>query len=459
MPAVGAVRSFFTHDRSFYKKFFTMAIVLMLQNMVTISVNLADNIMLGAYSETALAGAAAVNQIQFVYQQILFAFGDGIVVLAGQYFGKRQMDPVRRIIAFAMRLGLFAAVALFIAATAMPHLLLEFFTTDEGIIGQGMLYLDVLRYTFVFFAVTQILLAALRCVGIVKIALLLSVVTLILNCSINYTLIYGHFGAPELGVTGAAIGTLISRIVEMGICIFFIVRWESTLKLRFRDFLQTSKTLTRDYIRVMSPMLVINFLWGFNNAAQNAILGHMEARAIAANSVASTLFLLVKSMAVGAASTAAYFISHTVGAGRIDLAKEYARTMQVLFIAIGVVAGITLYNLRVPILSLYNLEDATRLMADQFLIVLSVIVATMSYQMPANAGIVKGGGDTKYCMYLDLISIWCIVLPVSWFMAFVVNADPVTVIWCLNADQIFKGIPAFIKVNFGHWAKKLTRDA
>lgn len=436
-----------------------MAAILMLQNIVTISVNLADNLMLGAYSETALAGAAAVNQVQFVYQQILVALGDGIVVLAGQYAGRRQMEPIRKIVSFAMRLGLLSGILLFLAASCVPEQLIRFFTTDAGIIAQGTAYLSVLRFTFVFFAVTQILLAALRSVGVVKIALSLSVLTLLLNCTINYTLIYGHFGAPELGVTGAAIGTLIARIAEMTACIAFVLHGEKQLCLRFSHFLTASRTLARDYVRVMLPMLVVSSLWGFNNAAQNAILGHMEARAIAANSVASTLFLLVKSMAVGAASAAACFISQAVGAGKEALAKEYARTMQVLFVSIGVVSGLALYTIRVPMLSFYELADTTRAMADDFLLVLSVTAATMSYQMPTNAGIIKGGGDTRYCMVLDLISIWGIVLPASYVLAFLVGADPVTVVWCLNADQIFKCVPAFLKVNFGHWMKKLTREA
>ncbi len=445
-------------DRAFYKSFFSMFIILVLQQVITLSVNLADNLMLGAYSESALSGAAAVNQIQFVYQQLLLAFGDGIVVLGTQYFGKGKTDPIKRVSSIAMRFGLCLAVVLFILVSLFPAQAISIFTTDASIIAAGSEYLRLIRFTYLFFAVTQILLATLRSVGIVDIALGLSVLSLVVNCCINYTLIYGHFGAPELGITGAAVGTLTARILEVLVLILFICFKEKKLHLSLRDYFTFDRTLLKDYVRLMAPLLFVNSMWGFNNALQNAILGHMTARAIAANSVASTLFLMVKSGAQGAAGTASFVVGKTIGEGNMEKLKSYAKTMQILFVIIGICAGIILFLIRIPILSLYNLEPETKALANQFLIILSVIVVTMSYQMPTNSGIIKAGGATKYCMALDLISIWCITLPLSFILAFVLHASPVLVVCMLNFDQVFKGIPAFIKCNYGTWAYKLTRD-
>lgn len=448
---------FLVREKEFYRRFFTMAVVLILQNVITLSVNLADNIMLGAYSEASLSGVAAVNQVQFIYQQILLAIGEGIVILGAQYFGKGQIRPIKRIAAGAMRLALAVAVGLFLLVSCCPHLILSAFTTDERIIQQGMEYIRVIRYTYLFFAVTQILLATLRSTGVVHIALYLSVCALGVNCVINYILIYGHFGAPRMGVTGAAVGTLTARIVELAILLFYIHFREKNLLLKLRDYLKRDGALWRDYIRVIAPILVVNGLWGLNTAAQNAILGHMTSQAIAANSVASTLFMMVKSTAVGSASAASFLIGKTIGEGNRDKLRQYARTMQVLFVVIGIFSSILLFFIRIPILSLYQLESGTRAMADHFLLILCVVVVTMSYQMPTNTGIIRGGGDTKFVIKVDLISIWGVVMPLSFVMAFVVKASPTTVLWCLNADQIFKCVPAFLKANYGHWAKKLTR--
>ena len=432
-------------------------IILVLQQVVTLSVNLADNIMLGGYSETALSGVAAVNQIQFVYQQIMTAIAEGIVILGAQYFGKKETGPIRKVAAAAMHFALAVMAVIFLLASFCPHLLLSAFTDDEVIIASGMEYLKTIRFTYLFFAMTQILLGTLRSVGTVRIALGLSVWSFVVNCAINYTLIYGHFGAPELGVTGAAIGTLTARITELLLLIVYIAKKEHVLKLSFRSFLKTDAVLTKDYFKVMLPVLLVSSLWGLNTAMQNAILGHMTSRAIAANSVASTQFLLVKSMAVGTASAAAIIMGRTVGEGNMDKVRQYARTMQVMFVCIGIASGLLLFVIRTPILSLYKLEPETRQMADQFLRILCIVLVTMSYQMPTNTGIIRGGGDSKFIMKLDLISIWGIVIPLSFIMAFAVKASPIVVICCLNADQVFKCVPAFIKVNYGHWAKKLTR--
>ena len=445
-------------DRSFYGSFLTIMLMLVLQQVITLSVNLADNIMLGAYSEVSLAGVAAVNQIQFIYQQILTAAGEGIVIVGSQYYGQGKTEPIRIITATAMRFALIIMAGLFLVTGLAPHLLLSAFTNDEMIIREGMVYLRIIRFTYLFFAMTQILLGSLRSIGTVYIALLLSVWSFIVNCAINYTLIYGHFGAPELGVTGAAIGTLIARISEFFILAFFVFKKESVLRLKPGFILQKSRYLSRDYFRVMLPSMLISALWGLNTATQNAILGHMTPRAIAANSVASTQFLLVKSMAVGTSSATAIFIGKAIGEGDKKKLEQYSHTLQVLFVFVGLVSGCILFFIRGPILSLYRLEPETRQMADQFLMILTIVIITMSYQMPTNNGIIRGGGDSAFVMKMDLISIWGIVIPFSFFMAFVVKASPAVVICCLNADQVFKCIPAFIKANYGHWAKKLTRE-
>ena len=234
-------------EKRFYIQFFSMLIVLILQNVITLSVNLADNIMLGGYSEQALAGVAAVNQIQFIYQQLLMAAGEGIVILGAQYFGKNQIQPVRTIASIAMHFGIALGIGLFILVSLFPHALVQVFTTDEAIIVQGVSYLKVIRFTYLFFAMTQLLLAALRSTGTVEIALGLSLWALACNCTINYTLIYGHFGFPRMGAVGAAIGTLVSRITELLILIFYIARKEKILHLSPSMYMKTGRLLRKDY--------------------------------------------------------------------------------------------------------------------------------------------------------------------------------------------------------------------
>ena len=321
-----------------------------------------------------------------------------------------------------------------------------------------MRYLHIIRFTYLFFAITQILLATLRSIEMVKVAFYLSISTFCINCGINYVLIYGRFGAPEMGTAGAAVGTLTARIMEVLILILYIAKKEKTIHLRPGDYLRQDVTLGKDYFRVCLPMLFVQALWGVNTALQTVILGHMASNAIAANSVASTLFLLVKSMAVGASSSASVLIGQAIGGGNPAQTKAYALRLQKIFVLIGIVSGSILFLIRIPVLGLYDLSNETRDMANAFLIILSVVCVGMSYQMPTNNGIIRGGGNAMFVVKMDLVSIWMIVLPLSFYMAFVVKASPVIVVCCLNADQIFKCIPAFLEVNYGNWIRKLTRD-
>ena len=444
--------------RDFYRTFFALYIALVFQNVITLSVNLCDNIMLGSYGEVSLSGVAAVNQIQFIYQQLIAALGDGLVIFCSQYWGKKNITAMKKIMAAAMQGAVIFAVVLFVAASLFPYQLLSLFSTDPDIIQEGVQYLGIIRFTYLFFAMTQILLASLRSTEVVKIASILSLITLCINCGINYVLIFGHFGAPEMGVAGAATGTLIARITEFSVLIFYLWKKEKKLHLNIKDYFSIDSVMTMDYLKITLPIAVLSGLWGLNTALQTAILGHMTSAAIAANSAASNLFLLVKSTAVGASSATGIMIGKAIGQGDMNRVNSYSKRLQKIFVVIGVLSGTLLFFLRIPILSFYNLSPEAMKLANTFLIILSVVCMTMSYQMPTNNGIIKGGGNTTFVIKMDLISIWGIVIPLSFIMAFVVKASPAVVVCCLNADQVFKCVPAFLEANYGHWVRKLTRD-
>lgn len=446
-----------TKDKTFYRSFFRLMSALMLQQAVVLSVNLADNVMLGSYSETALSGVAAVNQIQFILQQLVYGVSNGMVVLASQYWGQKKTDPVRRLMSVAFWAAMAIAALLFAIVSFFPHGAVGIFTGDEAIIAQGMGYLSIVRFSYLFFAVTTILLGGMRVVEKVSIALYVSVVALLINCSINYTLIKGHFGFPELGAKGAAIGTLTARIVECVIVVCYVLYKDQRLRLRVRDLLRVDRTLAGDYARVSLPVVATSFLWGCNTALQTVILGHMSSSAIAAHSISSTIFLFLKVTSVGASSASAVLTGKAVGSGDLKKVKEYTRTFQLLFIGIGVTLGLILFLIRIPLLGLYVLEPETRQMANAFILIESTVLVVMSYQMCMNTGVICGGGDTRYVMIMDLIVIWGIVIPLSFACAFRWNASPVIVLLVLNADQYLKCIPAALYGNSFRWIRSLTR--
>lgn len=452
------MRQLLVKERGFYKTFFLLAGALILEQAVVLSVNLADNVMIGSYSEVSLAGVAAVNQIQFVVQQIAFAISNGLIVLSGQYWGRKQIKPIRQLSAVALRAGVFFALAMFAAASLFPEALVGLFVRDEAIIAEGVRYLGIIRFTYLFFAVTTVLLGVMRSVETVRLALGVSFVSLVVNCSINYVLIPGRYGAPEMGVAGAAIGTLTARILEFLIVCFYVFKKDGKLGIRARDLFRTDRVLARDYRKTATPVILQGTLWGLANAIQTAVLGHMSNHAIAAYSVSSTIFLLLKVAAAGACTAATILIGKQVGSGDRSRLKQYVTTLQVLFLATGVILCIALNLIRVPLLSVYKVSPQTYELASAFILIQSVVLLTMSYQMPVNVGIIRGGGDTRYAVILDLISIWGIVIPFSCLAAFVFHWPAVAVVICLNADQVFKCIPAAVYGNSYRWVRDLTRD-
>ncbi len=449
----------FTKDREFYKTFLRLCIALMLEQAVILSVNLADNMMLGRYSEAALSGVAAVNQIQFVYQQLVYGIGNALIVLGSQYWGQRRVAEIRSFTAIAVRVELLLAVALFALVSLFPEGALRIFTNQPLYVAEGVAYLKIIRFSYLFFAFTAVLLSAMRSVESVKIALRVSLMSLVINIAINYLLIGGNLGAPELGARGAAIGTLTARIVEFIVVFTFVLR-DQKLALRLRHLLSRNANILRDFIGVAIPTLGGALIWGIVNALQTVILGHMNDSAIAAQSISNTVFLLLKVTAVGASSAASVLIGKTVGEGDMPRLKEYTRTLQVIFVGIGVVLGLLMLLIRIPLLWFYGSEISreTYELANAYMLIQAAVLVVMSYQMPVNTGIIRGGGDTHFILILDSMVMF-VFMPLAWLGGLVWNWPVISVIICMNIDQAIKCVPAAIRANNYKWVHKLTREA
>ena len=454
--------SFFTRDRSFYRQLFSIFTMVALQNLVAYSVNMIDNVMMGSYSQNALSGAATVNQIFFLVQQTSITVCDSLIILASQYYGQGRMSPVRRIAGLALKLGLAWGIFYAVVCSLFSSQVLHFFTRDAAIIEQGNMYMQIILFTFPLFILTNVLMASLRCVGTVKISFYISVVSLVVNTCINYTLIFGHFGFPEMGIRGAAIGTLIARIVEFSIVLFYVRFKDQKLQLFSENFLSSSRQLAGDFIRVAIPVMLAGLLWAVSVPMQTAILGHLPrpdaSDAIAANSVAMTFYQYLKVVVSAMASATAVVMGQTVGRGNMNRIKSDARTISVLNFCVGLVLAVILFILHKPLLSHYSLTPNALRLADQIMVVICFVMVGMAYQMPVCNGVLRGSGDTKFSLLLNTVSVYAIVMPLSLLAAFVWQLPVPLVVLCIQSDQIFKGLPVFLRVRSGKWIKHLTRD-
>ncbi len=451
--------AFFTKDREFYRTLFHMLVVVALQNVVAYSVNMADNIMLGSYDQVALSGAATVNQVYFMVQQFAISIGNGLVVLASQYWGKRQVAPIRTLTGISLKLGIIIGGCILVICGFFPDLLLRLFTNSPEIIAEGKVYLLLVMWSFFLFMISNILMSALRAVEIVNISFYISIVSLVVNVSINYVLIFGKLGFPEMGIRGAAIGTLIARSVELIIVLIYLARVDTRLNLFSGGGVwRYDRELKRDFTKVYIPIMCAQVLWGVSVPMQTAILGHLSADAIAANSVATTFYQYLKVVVQAMSAVSAVLIGKSIGEGNIARVRSDGRTLAVIDVIIGTGLGMALIALRNPLLSLYNLNDEATLLALRLILVMGFVMIGMSYQMPVSMGIIQGGGDTKFTMKMNLISTWCIVMPLSFMAAFWWKFPVVLVVIVIQSDQIFKCLPVFVHFRKYTWMKKLTRE-
>lgn len=451
------VLGIFVKDVSFYRTFFPLLFVIVLQQLAALAVNLADNIMLGRYSELALSGASLVNQLQFTLQQIAAGIGMGIVVLAAQYWGQKRTEPIKKIISLGVKCGFFSGVLFFAISQLAPAGVLGLFTRDTEVIAEGVRYLKVICWTYPVFGLSNSLMYALQSVETAMIGTVMSCSTICINVCLNYCLIYGNFGAPELGIVGAAVATLVSRLVELGIILVYILFLDKKLHMKLWELLRWDGTYLQDYLKVSTPIVISGLLWGVAQAAQTAIPGHMSATAIAANSIAIILFEIFAVLGAACANTASVVTGKTIGAGKLDKVKAYSKTMQGIFLLGGLFSGGMLFLCKDWIVNFYTVSPAVKAMAVDFMTVLSVASIGSCYEYPVEGGIIAGGGSTKYAAVVDNLFMWLFTIPSAALSAFVFQFPPVVTFAFLKADQILKCIPNCITCNRYRWVKRLTR--
>lgn len=446
-------------EKTFYKSFMILALSLALQNLLTYGVNMMDTLMLGRYSQNAMGGVSLCNQIQFLLQMLVVGAGEGAVVMGSQYWGRKKLEPIPHIIGVALRFGGALAVLLFILVFGWPNQILSLLSNDPAVIAEGAKYFSIIRYTYVIFTITNILVASLRSIGVVRIGYMISGSTLVINVCLNYLLIYGNLGFPEMGVRGAACATLIARCVELIIVIWFLKYRENVLNLNLRKLLHIDTSYVHDYMKVSLPVLINQALWGVAQMVQTGILGHLGGDVTAANAISVQVYQVLSVVCYGAASAAGIVVGRTIGEGNEKKLHPLVTTLQVLFLSIGLCSGLAIFLLRGPILAAFGgtlTENACRL-SRQFMLVLAITTVGTSYQMACDNGIIRGGGDTAFSAKMNLISMWGIIVPFSAMAAFWWKCPPVAVFFLLKWDQLYKAIPVGIRLHSWKWVKKVTR--
>lgn len=447
-----------TKDKSFYKNLITLAIPIMLQNLVTYSVGLADHIMIGSLGDSAVSGVYMGNQLQTALQVLSAGIEGGILLLCAQYWGKRNTVAIKKVIAVGMRISFILGAFFTTVCVIAPKFVIGIFTDEPAVIEKGVEYLSIVCFSFIFFCITQSLIASMRSVENARIGMIVSFCSLCIDVSLNYILINGKLGFPRMGVCGAAIATLIARVCETAIIFIYVRFVDKKLALKFKELLHIDKVIFKDFIRYGMPIILGQLVWGANLMANSIILGHFGEGVITAVSLANTVNNLMYVAMNGLSAAVGIIIGKTVGSGDISRIKEYSRTVQLMFLCLGILTSLMFWGIREPFISLYKISDEAVGYARQFINVLRVTCIGTCYQAACLFGLVKSGGDVKFVFKNDLIFVFLIVIP-SALVASYVGLSPWVVYAYLKCDQILKCIPAFIKIRRYNWMKNLTRDS
>ena len=448
----------FTRDRSFYRDLVTLAIPISLQNLVTFAVNFADNLMIGSLGDNAISGVYVGNQMQTVLQMFVAGIEGAILILAAQYWGKKDTGSIRKVVSIGVKFAFAVGLLATLAAVIMPGTLIRIFTAEPGVIREGAAYLQIVGFTYLFFCIAQVMIASMRSVETAKIGLYISLMTLVVNVSLNYILIFGKLGFPALGVRGAAIATLVSRFLEMLVSTLYVFFTDKKLKFGLKDLFHTDSQLLKDFIRYGLPIIGGQVVWSVNMLANTKILGSYTAGVIAATSVTGMLHNLIYVWMTGLSSAVGVITGKTVGAGKYKEMKEYAYTVQVIFVIVGLISGAAVLLCRDWFISLYGVSAEAQAYSRQFINVISVTIIGTCYQAACLFGLVKSGGDISFVFKNDTIFVFLVVIP-SALVAMYLGAAPWVVFAALKCDQILKCFVAVVKINRFNWMKNLTRDS
>ncbi|MDE7340008.1 MAG: MATE family efflux transporter [Lachnospiraceae bacterium] len=428
----------------FYKRVLILVLPMALQNLINVGVSATDVIMLGRVGEKVLSGCSMGGQIFWILSLFLFGSTSGASVLIAQYWGKKNLEAIEKIMGIVVLLTTSMGLLFMVTALLIPEKLMQLFTNDGEIIEQAVLYIRIVAFTYPLSAFTMGYLNMLKSIERVTISTIIYGSSLFINILVNAVLIFGLLGFPAMGIQGAAIGTLIARLVELFILLFYVNRFKPEVKVKWEYVIHTDTVLWKDFLYFASPVILNEVLWGVGYSANTAIVGRLGSGVVAANSVVQVTRQLSMVVGFGIAAATAIMIGKAIGEGRKDIAEEYGRKFTMLGLLCGIGGAGVILLLRPAILWGMGFEGETARYLHLFLGMMAAYVIGQSINSTWVVGIFRSGGDTRFGMILDMTTMWFGSILFSALAAFVFHF-PVPVIYAiLLSDE-------FIKVPFCLW--------
>ncbi|MCL2077445.1 MAG: MATE family efflux transporter [Oscillospiraceae bacterium] len=450
-------------EKYFYYSVLAITIPLAMQNLITFTINMLDTFMLGRADDSAvwISSSSLANQPFFLLALFVFGLSGAGNVLASQYWGKKNMQAIKVIFAIVIKIAIVFTVIFAAIVLIFPSGVMSLLTKRPELIENGAEYLSIVGWSYILFAISSTIICSLRSVEVVRISVVASLVALFTNAGLNYILIFGKLGFPALGIRGAAIGTLISRAAELVLVLTFLFFIDKRVKFRPKDIFLRNKQLFTDLLKHGSPVVVNEMMWAFGITVQAAILGHITYTAgdpVAANTIAGVAQQFATIFMFGVANAATVLIGKSVGEGDLEGVKIKAHTFKLIALLVGLIACGVILIIRNFIVNLYDFGDATNQLARQMLLVTALSVIFISFAATYIVGILRGAGDTKFCLGVEIIALWLFSLPLAAIGSVVFQLPVPLVLLLMRSDEMVKTVVCTIRLSGKKWVKSLARS-
>ena len=448
----------FVKDKHFYKTVAAISIPIALQSLINVGVSMTDTMMLGSFGEITLSAASLANQFCFIFLIINFGLGGGAGVLSGQFWGKKDTNSINKVLSILIRSSVIFALLFLCLSQFVPEKIMAIYTKEANVSAQGIMYLKIVSLSFIFQGISTTVNILFRTVESVKVALFGSLASFVFNVFLNWVLIFGNLGAPQLGIQGAAIATLTSRIIEFTVVMIYLFKIDKKLKFKFKYLFKLDVELLKNYIKVGGPVLISDLILALGLNMVSVIMGRMGSDMVAANSISSVVLQFTNVFLMGVANASGVITGNTVGEGKFDLAQERAITFVGMAVMLGGFSSILIFILKDFVIDFYNISSNTKQMDIQLMNSTSFLVIFMAVASLLTKGVLRAGGDTKFLMIADIFFLWAVSIPLGAIAGLVFKLPAGIVLICLKIDEIIKGLWCVARLLSKKWIKAVNEE-
>ena len=447
----------FFHDKDFYQKLMQLTLPIAFQSLMLAMVAAADAFMLGRLEQNAMSAVSLATQIQFVQNVIFFSTVGAAAILGAQYWGKGDHKAINEVFGITLRINGITSLLFFIGCFFFPRYLMMIFTNEEVLIQIGIHYLKIASWSYLLTGVSQTYLVIMKVTEHAAMTAKISSCAVVLNIVLNAIFIFGLFGVPAMGVQGAALATLIARVVEL-LWAMAVFRRPDYITLRWSVVFHVNKLLEKDYAKCLWPLIGAGLLWGVGFTSYSAFMGHMGTDAAAANSVCAVIRDLICCLNSGLASGGGILVGNQLGAGDLEKGKLYGDRVAVLAFICGGVSAVLMFLLTPVVLNSVKMSPQATTYLFQMMLVMSIYMIGRAVNTIIINGIFSAGGDTIFDVYSLAVTMWGMAIPLAAIGTFWLHWPVWVVYACTCLDEVGKIPWVMIHYRKYKWVKDLTRE-